>query len=77
MPVPHDIPAEAELWDAYAESAFEDDAVQHAQVVDPVEVQSGVLDHGGVAEPLQRQGQRQCEDQQAAGAGCPPDGMAR
>ncbi|MEU9186956.1 class I SAM-dependent methyltransferase [Streptomyces sp. NPDC048484] len=26
MPVPHDIPAEAELWDAYAESAFKDDA---------------------------------------------------
>ncbi|MFH9859970.1 class I SAM-dependent methyltransferase [Streptomyces sp. NPDC017202] len=26
MPVPHDIPAETELWDAYAESAFKDDA---------------------------------------------------
>ncbi|WP_405826777.1 class I SAM-dependent methyltransferase [Streptomyces sp. NBC_01390] len=26
MPVPHDIAAETELWDAYAESAFKDDA---------------------------------------------------
>ncbi|MFJ2017260.1 class I SAM-dependent methyltransferase [Streptomyces nodosus] len=26
MPVPHDIPAETDLWDAYAESAFKDDA---------------------------------------------------
>lgn len=26
MPVPHDIPAETELWDAYAESAFKGDA---------------------------------------------------
>ncbi|WP_329257634.1 class I SAM-dependent methyltransferase [Streptomyces sp. NBC_01478] len=26
MPVPHDIPAETELWDAYAESAFKDEA---------------------------------------------------
>ncbi|MFF9059877.1 class I SAM-dependent methyltransferase [Streptomyces sp. NPDC014882] len=26
MPVPHDISAETELWDAYAESAFRDDA---------------------------------------------------
>ncbi|WP_369170508.1 class I SAM-dependent methyltransferase [Streptomyces sp. R28] len=26
MPVPHDIPAETELWDAYAESAFKQDA---------------------------------------------------
>lgn len=26
MPVPHDIPAETELWDTYAESAFKDDA---------------------------------------------------
>ncbi|MGW5099975.1 class I SAM-dependent methyltransferase [Streptomyces sp. NPDC004100] len=26
MPVPHDIPAETELWDAYAESAFDPDA---------------------------------------------------
>ena len=26
MPVPHDIPAETELWDAYAESAFKVDA---------------------------------------------------
>ncbi|MEU6995253.1 class I SAM-dependent methyltransferase [Streptomyces sp. NPDC046465] len=26
MPVPHDIAAEAELWDAYAESAFKSDA---------------------------------------------------
>ncbi|MFI6661532.1 class I SAM-dependent methyltransferase [Streptomyces sp. NPDC050523] len=26
MPVPHDIVAERELWDAYAESAFKDDA---------------------------------------------------
>lgn len=27
MPVPHDISAETELWDAYAESVFKDDAV--------------------------------------------------
>ncbi|WP_329528465.1 class I SAM-dependent methyltransferase [Streptomyces sp. NBC_01462] len=26
MPVPHDIPAETELWDAFAESAFKPDA---------------------------------------------------
>ncbi|MFE6940047.1 class I SAM-dependent methyltransferase [Streptomyces chartreusis] len=26
MPVPHDIAAETELWDAFAESAFQDDA---------------------------------------------------
>lgn len=26
MPVPHDLAAEAELWDAYAESAFQEDA---------------------------------------------------
>ncbi|MFD1275774.1 class I SAM-dependent methyltransferase [Streptomyces kaempferi] len=26
MPVPHDIPAETKLWDAFAESAFEPDA---------------------------------------------------
>ncbi|WP_435192753.1 class I SAM-dependent DNA methyltransferase [Streptomyces sp. NRRL F-5630] len=26
MPVPHDIPAETELWDAYAESAFDAEA---------------------------------------------------
>ncbi|KUN03958.1 methyltransferase type 11 [Streptomyces yokosukanensis] len=26
MPVPHDIPTETELWDAFAESAFKDDA---------------------------------------------------
>ncbi|MGW3955639.1 class I SAM-dependent methyltransferase [Streptomyces sp. NPDC004752] len=26
MPVPHDIPAETELWNAYAESAFDPDA---------------------------------------------------